>query len=195
MKTLPNMKENIIEVTTELIEQNGGETKNITTRMIAEKAGIGLGLVNYHFKSKENLITICVQRIIEKVVAGFHMEKEYTTDKERLTAWATYVFDFLFEHPAISRISILGDLENYSLGCNSLSTQRGFMLALTKDLEEKDKPLFSFVLTSAMQVAFLSGTTAKDLLGYDFTQQADRAAYIKTLVNLLFEGMRKEHSL
>lgn len=52
-----NVKDRIIFVTIELIEQYGGDTKSITARMIAEKAEVGLGLINYHFGSKDNLIT------------------------------------------------------------------------------------------------------------------------------------------
>ncbi len=183
-----SIKEHIIEVTTELIEQYHGNTKSITARLIAEKADIGLGLINYHFGSKDNLITECVQRIIGKVVSGFHMEEEFDSDKERLAACAVYVFDFLFEHPAISRISILGDFHNYSEKCNSVFSQNGFTRCLQKDLAEQDKKILAFVLTAAMQVAFLGRDAAKALLGYDFTKPPDRAAYIHKLIDLLFEG-------
>lgn len=127
-----NVKDRIIKVTTELIEQYSGNIKSITSRMIAEKAEIGLGLINYHFGSKDELITECVQHIIGRVVSVFHIEQEFSSDKERLTAWATYVFDFLFEHTAISRISILGDFQNYTGNCNSVLTQRGFFAFLKK---------------------------------------------------------------
>ena len=195
MKNMNDVKENIISVTTDLIEQSNGNIKNITARAIAEKAGVGLGLINYHFGSKDNLVATCVQRIIGKVIMGFSTEKEYANDKERLTAWAIYVFDFLFEHPAISRISILGDLQNYTIKCNSVYSQKGFMLALTKDIEDKDKPLLSFILTAAMQTAFLSGTAAKELLGYDFMKQTDRIAFIKKLVTTIFDDNRKGVSI
>jgi len=195
MKNMNDVKENIISVTTDLIEQSNGNIKNITARAIAEKAGVGLGLINYHFGSKDNLVATCVQRIIGKVIMGFSTEKEYANDKERLTAWAIYVFDFLFEHPAISRISILGDLQNYTIKCNSVYSQKGFMLALTKDIEDKDKPLLSFILTAAMQTAFLSGTAAKELLGYDFMKQTDRIAFIKKLVTAIFDDNRKGVSI
>lgn len=184
-----NVKEHMIEVTTELIEQYNGDTKNITARMIAEQAGIGLGLINYHFGSKDNLITECVQRIIGKVVAGFQMDQEFETDKERLTAWATYVFDFLFEHSAIARISILGDFEHYSTNCNSVLTQRGFLCSLKKDVPDSEKDILVFILTAAMQVAFLGSETVKQVLGYDFTKSEDRAVYIGKLVDVLFERM------
>ena len=102
-----NVKNHIIEITTELIEQYNGNIKDITARMIAKKADVGLGLINYHFGSKDKLITECVQRIIGKIVTEFQMTRQYKSDKERLTACATYVFHFLFEHSAISRVSIL----------------------------------------------------------------------------------------
>lgn len=183
-----NVKNRIIEATTELIEQHNGNISEITARMIAKKADIGLGLINYHFGSKEKLITECVQRIIGKVVTGFQMPKQYESDKERLTACATYVFDFLFEHSAISRVSILGDLQNYTENCNSVFTQRGFSLSLKNAISNEDKSMFVFILTAAMQVAFLGSETVKQLLGYDFTKNEDRAAYISKLIDILFEG-------
>lgn len=183
-----NVKNRIIEVTTELIEQHNGNIKNITARMIAAKADVGLGLINYHFGSKEKLITECVQRIIGKVVTEFQMTKKYESDKERLTACATYVFDFLFEHSAISRVSIFGDFQSYTENCNSVLTQRGFSTLLKNDISNEDKSMFVFILTAAMQTAFLGSETVKQLLGYDFTKIDDRAAYISKLVDILFEG-------
>lgn len=184
-----NVKNRIVEVTTELIEQYNGNIKDITARMIATKANVGLGLINYHFGSKEKLITECVQRIIRKVVKEFHMTKQYETDKERLTACATYVFNFLFEHSAISRVSILEDFQNYTGNCNSVLTQQGFSLSFMNNISNEDKSMFVFTLTAAMQVAFLGSGTIKQLLGYDFTKTEDRAAYIVKLVDFLFEGM------
>ncbi len=184
-----NVKNRIVEVTTELIEQYNGNIKDITARMIATKANVGLGLINYHFGSKEKLITECVQRIIRKVVNEFHMTKQYETDKERLTACATYVFNFLFEHSAISRVSILGDFQNYTGNCNSVLTQQGFSLSFMNGISNEDKSMFVFTLTAAMQVAFLGSGTIKQLFGYDFTKTEDRAAYICKLVDFLFEGV------
>lgn len=188
MDNTVNAKNRIIEVTTELIEQHNGSVKDITSRMIAAKADVGLGLINYHFGSKENLITECVQRIIKKVVTGFQMTKQYETDKERLTACAVYVFDFLFEHSAISRVSILGDLQNYTENCNSVLTQQGFSLSLKNSISNEDKSMLVFILTAAMQAAFLGNGIIRQLLGYDFAKAGDRAAYIGKLVDILFAG-------
>lgn len=188
-------KEHLIRITTELIEQSNGNIKDITARTITEKAGVGLGLLNYHFGSKENLITICIQRIISQVVLNFSPVKredakpDEWSDEERLTDWAIQVYDFLFAHPAISRISILGDFENYQPESNTVYTQKGFAHAIQSDAPESDKKLLTFLLTSAMQTAFLSGETAKTLLGYDLTVKEERDAFIRKTVSMLFHGV------
>lgn len=182
------VKEHIISVTTDLILQYNGDIGRITARMITGQADIALGLINYHFGSKEKLITECVQRIIGKVVSSFQMTQTFETDKERLTAWAVSVFDFLFEHSAMSHVSILEDLQNYTMRCNSVLTQRGFLFALKNDVADEDRAILAFALLSAMQTAFLGSETAKLLLGYDFSRKEDRSAYITKLVSVLFDG-------
>lgn len=196
MKDASRVKENIIRATTELIEQSSGRIHEITSRKIAQQAGVGLGLINYHFGSKENLITICVQRIINNVVMCFSQKKKDTADRsnlsdeERLADWAKQVFDFLFENHAISSISILGDMQNYHIESNSVYTQKGFLKAIQdQGMPEGDKQLLVFMLTGAMQIAFLSGDTAKELLGYDLTIKEQRDLYIDKTVSLLFTGV------
>ena len=106
----------IIEATTELLKEYNGDTKRITSRLIAKRAGIGLGSINYFFGSKENLITECIQRIIHNILTGFTPEitdpakEDGLSDQDRLLSWASQTFDFLFENQAIAKISILNDM-------------------------------------------------------------------------------------
>ncbi len=198
MEEIDYTKETIINVTTELIEMSGGDVHQITSRRIAKRAGVGLGLINYHFGSKENLITICVQRIINQVVMCFspdqrdYSEKGSLADRERLADWAKQVFDFLFGNRAISYISILGDMQNYKEKSNSMYTQKGFSLAIRSDIEEGTKRMLVFMLTSAMQTAFLAGEASKEILGYDLMVKKQRDTYIDKLVEILFIGVHAE---
>lgn len=192
MQEKTDVKERIIAATTELIEQSEGDVECITARAIAERANVCLGLINYHFGSKDNLITVCVQRIICHVVSEMGKCRSCASDRQRLTAWATCVFDFLFEHAAIARISILGDLRNYTPECNSVCIQHGLVQSMMRDVDAAERSFAAFVLTAAMQAAFLGRDAIRTVLGYDMDRPEDRAAYIARLVDDLFDGIGAE---
>lgn len=187
-------KNHIIEVTTELLKEYDGDTKRITSRLIAERAGIGLGSVNYFFGSKEKLITECIQRTINKMLVGFTPEiTDFTkadglSDKARLISWASQTFDFLFENQAVASRSILSDMQNYSADSNSVYTQRGFAFAMRSGQKEATKKLLAFLLVSAMQAAFLAKNAAKEILGYDLYSKPERDLFISDTVTMLLSG-------
>lgn len=195
MRDKEKVKETIICAATELIEQSDGVIDNITARAIADKSGVALGLINYHFESKENLIAICVQRIVNKVLMRFapdkkdYSEDDGLTDKERLISFAQQTFDFLYENYAIIKISILSDFRDYKPISNSVYTQMGFRLALRENIPENKKQLIAFSLTSIMQTAFLSGDNSKQLTGYNLTEKSERDLFISDTVSMLMEGM------
>ena len=197
MKDKEKVKERIINAATELIEKSGGEVKNITARAIADKSGVALGLINYHFESKENLIAICVQGIVNKVLMNFAPDKkDYTepdglTDKQRLISFAQQTFDFLFDNYAIIKISILSDFKDYKLICNSVYTRMGLGLALRENIPENKKQLIAFSLTSTMQAAFLSGKNSKYITGYNLFEKAERDHFISDTVSMLMEGVNE----
>ena len=191
-------KNRIIKITTELLNEYNGETKKITSRCIAQRAGIGLGTINYFFGSKENLIAECVQRSINQMLKGFTPDiKDYSktdglTDEARLISWAAQTFDFLFENQVISSISILNDLQNYSADSNCVYTQKGFSFAVRGPQKEETKTLLVFILVSAMQTAFLAKSMAKELFGYDLYCKTERDAFINDTVTMLFHGTPQE---
>lgn len=187
-------KNHIIEITTELLREHNGDTAKITSRLIAERTGIGLGTVNYFFGSKEKLIAECVQRSINKMLMGFapeitdFEEDDGLTDETRLISWASQTFDFLFANQAIANISILSDMNNYLADSNSVCTQKGFSFAMRSGRYEESVKLLTFVLVSAMQTAFLAKDVAKDVVGYDLYSKAERDLFISDTVAMLLHG-------
>ena len=188
-----NCKEELIEVTTALIREKNGDVDKVTIRDISSRSGVSVGLINYHFGNKDKLITECVQRIIAKVVTSFKPNMEvgkglepFSAGKMRLTKAAQEVFDFFFLHPSISRISILGDYQNYSNQCNSYASLSGFSAIIGNAIEDKaEKERISFTLASAMQVAFLRSFADPHFMGYDLSSKEGRNAYIKDTVDIL----------
>ena len=191
-------KESIIQATIGLIESSGGNIRNITARAIADKSGVSLGLINYHFGSKDKLIAVCCSRIINNTLMSMSPDMiDYTksdgmTDKERLISFAEQTFEFIYKNRSTVKISVLSDFKDYSPDCNSALTQKGFMWAMRGDIPEVKKKHIAFSLASVMQAAFLAGDNAGQITGYDLKTKKQRAAFINDTVTMLFEGVYEE---
>ena len=111
-------KEKILKVTTDLILERDGDIDGVTIRMIAGKAGIGIGLVNHYFSSKEQLVSLCIDAVFRELfeslqggsgtVSIFDGDEEVSHD-EATTNAAKAVMDFLMKHEAIARAALLRD--------------------------------------------------------------------------------------
>ena len=188
-----NSKEPLIEATIKLINEYNGDVSKVTIREIATRSGVAIGLINYLFVNKDNLITICVQKIILNVVTTFTPNLNIDSsldnnskDKYKLSATAKQVFEFLFNNKSIARISILNDYKDYSDKSNSSMTIKGFTRLLGDlEVDELKKERIAFYLTSTMQVAFIRSLSNSNYLGYDFTNKESRDKFIDDLIDKL----------
>lgn len=188
-----NSKELLIEATINLINEYNGDVSKVTIREIATRSGVAVGLINYLFGNKDNLITICVQKIILNVVTTFtpNLNIDSSLDnnskaKYKLSATAKQVFEFLLNNKSIARISILNDYKDYSDNSNSSMTIKGFTRLLGDlEVDELKKERIAFYLTSTMQVAFIRSLSNSNYLGYDFTNKESRDRFIDDLIDKL----------
>lgn len=188
-----NCKEHLIEVTIGLINKHCGDVDKVTIREITRVSGVSVGLINYHFGNKNNLITVCTQRIISEVITAFKPDMEvgnglgiYEAGKVRLKLAACQVFYFLFTNPSISKISIMNDYASYGDDTNSWASIDGFSNIIGNAVESKEKKeKIAFYLVNSMQVAFLKSLTQRCFLGYDFSIGAERKRYIEDLIDTL----------
>ncbi|NLM19412.1 MAG: TetR/AcrR family transcriptional regulator [Clostridiaceae bacterium] len=168
------IKEKIIETTILLIKTSDGLVENITIREIAQKADVAVGLINYHFGSKNRLIEICVQRIISQVMKTFsgieNSEKNQPAshqNKSDMTSFITSVFTFLLNNPEISKISMLADLTQPNAESNSSVSYKAIFKALPATEQENVRKLKAFMLLASIQSAFLNRQIIDQLLGFN----------------------------
>nr|UWI50845.1 TetR/AcrR family transcriptional regulator [Clostridioides difficile] len=72
-------RQRIIEVTLRILEEVDDIDK-ITVRQIAERAEVGVGLINYHFKTKDNLLSIAIGDTMSNIITELSDYSVYTLD-------------------------------------------------------------------------------------------------------------------
>lgn len=176
-------KESIIQATIELIEEKGEHLEDITVRTICKRAGVGLGLVNYYFVNKDRLIEQCVERIINGIVEKFQCEcaqAEGLAPLEKLEYLGNMTLDFLFEHRAVSKISMLSDMQAPKENDNTGRTYTAYLplvAACRPDLDETDVKRKTFCLISVMQQLFIRQGVLSASLGIDLTKKENRKVW------------------
>lgn len=189
-----DIKELLIDRTIELIKESDGKPERITARAIAQKSGVALGLINYHFGSKDNLLAECSNKIINELLSSMKpglmkSEDDVLSDRERLILYAKQTFEYLFANRAIVKMSILSDFRSYGEDTNSALTQKGFQMAIKGNIPGKSKRLIAFSLASSMQTAFLAADESKKITGYDLNTKKGRGSFIEDTVNMLMGGV------
>ena len=176
-------KESIIQETIRLLQESDGLPESITIRRIAERAGVGVGLINHYFGSKENLIEICVQTIISGVIGAFRPALGDWADPVEITKTvAKQVMDFLMENPQISRVSILGDMKQPKPADNTMKTVFGLGSRLPGGQLTVEHKRRAFMLTAVLQEAFLRRDLMKESFDVDFYDKAQRDQFIDDVV-------------
>ena len=127
-------KDRIMHAAIEIMREKG-EVEAVTIRGIARQAGVGIGLINYHFHSKERLISEAVRFFqTREVISGwegqllFRPKNPMVLIKDMLKSFTDFMADF----PHISRISILNDLSNPGEDDNTIQTVKGLTVGALK---------------------------------------------------------------
>lgn len=185
-----DIKDQIINATIALIEENGSNTDNVTIQNICDRVGIGSGLVNYHFQTKENLIAQCVQKIIGNVIGKFdtiYNALKDMTPEEKLRFMAKSTCSYLVSHENISRISILSDLNNNRLKDSTSQTVSAYFPLIRKvcpdsmsDQVVKEK---TYLLTLTLQTVFLRSNSLEEEIGFDFNDEQQRANLVDKVID------------
>lgn len=186
------IKEKIIETTILLIKTSDGLVENITIREIAQKADVAVGLINYHFGSKNRLIEICVQRIISQVMKTFsgieNSEINQSTgqqNKSDMTSFIASVFTFLLNNPEISKISMLADLTQPNTESNSSVSYKAIFKAIPATEQENIRKLKAFMLLASIQSAFLNRQIIDQLLGFNLYKTDENYHFFHLVTEIL----------
>lgn len=182
-------KEAIIRAAIALIDEKGENLNEITIREICKKADVGLGLVNYHFGSKDKLIELCVERMINEVVDRFERLREETeglSPFEKLEYLGNMTLSFMFDRYAVSRISVLTDMNTPKEYDNTSRTYEAYLSLVADcrpDWDEETVKRKTFCLITVMQQSFLRHEVIRHAIGTDLTVKEEREAFHKQILH------------
>ena len=185
-----NVKDKIMDATIELIEECVS-IENVTVRDITAKVGVGVGLINYHFQTKDNLINQCVQKIIGNVINRFDALYQSLTQepKDKLRFLAKLTCLFLVENQGISRVSIISDLIAGNCSDNTSQTIKAYLPVMReicgKVKSEEEIYLSTHILITTLQSAFLRRDVFMQNAKIDFYNMKQRERYIDMVVEII----------
>ena len=181
-------KERILHAAIDIMREKG-EVEYVTIRSIAGRAGVGLGLINYHFHSKEKLVGEAVRFFqTREIISGwegqllFRPKNPVVLVGDMLKSFADFMADF----PRISRISIFRDLSSSSEDDNTMETVKGLTPYIQEALGRNGKDGRAFriawTIISTVQTAFIRSELFSRDGGYDFFNKDERDSFIGELV-------------
>lgn len=178
-------KQRIFEAVTALLQEEP-VTEKITMRRIAERAGVGVGLINYHFQSREKLLHEAVNLTMTNAAEAW-LDPTRTAEVpalQRLRNILNETAQISAKYPQFAEISVTYDLLHGDLGIEKMIIPilREHFGPLKTELEIK---AYALMLISALQVTLLRRNEFKAYSGINIFDDKQRDFLIDLMLNLI----------
>jgi AcrR family transcriptional regulator len=165
------------------ILQEKKDANAVTVREVAARAEVGIGLINYHFDSKDKMLMEAAGNAMEIAAMKWEeFEKENTLDpKEGLFQMLTQLSDMGSEHEYLIKMAAKLELIDGEIGTPL------FILPYVKRItgfEDTQAKLAAFVLITAIQSAVLRIDAFGQYTGYNIKNKNDRDKMIAKLIEI-----------
>lgn len=181
--TETNAKERLLKAAMELMNETE-DMESITVRKIAQRAGVGLGLVNYHFQSREKLLYEAVGTVMVQVLEAFRQKADpEMPPEERLKAMLFAVCELGFKYE--KEVKIGAQYQLYSgdfMACNYFLPQLREIFKGRRD--ETALRIIAFQIFSITNLILLREDAFFSFTGVDLHNDQQRKAMINTLVDI-----------
>lgn len=188
-RNLDKTRQALIDSAESLMAESDTPEK-VTSRAIAQKAGVNLAMINYCFGSRENLLYTVFRRIIVKAQSAQpKMIKILSSDMppaEKLYNVHLGMMKLMLSHfsyaQAITRFIIMNRSLDSDL--DSFELVRQHFNGIKSDEECR---LITFQLTSLNELAVLRFTDLRVSCGIDLTDDDQLSAYLRNNINRFLE--------
>lgn len=178
-------KDRMLQAATKLLEQEE-RAEDITVRKIAQRAGVGVGLISYHFGSKDHLLSAASNQIISGTITEFSKQATITDPIDRLKALIKVIFQLdRRQQNLIQFLLTLGPLRG------DLKTSLYLVDVLHEIYGDTKGELALRILALQMlqplEIALMNPEEFRLFSGVDVYDQASRNEFIDLLVDNLIQ--------
>ncbi len=162
-------------------------------REIAEKAGVGLAMINYHFQTKDNLIYVCMLKMVGHTLENFEIYRPNSDMKaiDKMREIAKGIAAFMVSNPGFGRVAIMNDLVSPNINDNSNQIAKMF-LPIIKDIYRDEKTdqellIMLYMLISSIEVGFLRKDVMKETIGLDLSNAEQRDKFVEYCIHSIVD--------
>lgn len=175
-----------IKAATRNILDESGDAEKITVRQIAERAGVGVGLINYHFGSKNALLEQVISQRMEQMAQEILEKQEKDLPpRERLSQMMKTMFTFGAEYKPLMQVLIRQGFENGDNGA-AMAIVPLLREILGPEAEEMQLRIMALQILHPIQVTCLTPEKFYVYSGINVEDAAARDRFVDSLIgNLL----------
>lgn len=184
-------KRKISETTLRIIGTEG--IQGLTIRRIAKISGVNIALINYYYKSKENLINESLKLFGEKMEAIFtELDTSTQESKKKLKHFLLSFLDLQIKYPGFTQSQIELIFQGRDMSPRAVKRMvsgKKILLKILKDItREKSEEKLSmslFQLMSGIIFPILYGKYVKEIYEFDFHNKKTREQFISLSIEKL----------
>jgi len=167
--------------------ENCSDADSITTRQIAAKAGVNIALVNYYYKSKDNLLSEIVGKMMGNIISTEMRKGEMQENPEKkLRNILKVTADAAFENIGVCKIAINAELNR---GCvNSCIMVKPLLKEIFRDSRLNNLDTVALQLMLPFHHIILNPELYGKLLNTDFFNKQDRDQEIDRMISFILIG-------
>lgn len=180
----------IIEAAIACIEKYG--FREVTVRRIAQEAGVNIDAMNYHFRSKDQLMDRVMEITLKNAFDWSHFASTEDSPPDiRLKSILAHIVEGAQKYPEITRAHFLTPLIEHERESIAFVKFREFLENIYDDLDKRGadiepKKLRTSIMQAVTATIFgvgLFGGLLEGFAGFDLTDEEERNAYIDSIVD------------
>ena len=175
----------IIDTAKALLEETD-DVEKITVRQIAERANVGIGLINYHFKSKDNLLSIAIGDTMAKMILDFSKSDSYAdlSPIQKLKTMLKELYALSDQKEKLMRFIVSSDMINGNM------QPPLHLIPLLKQIfgdkkDDMELRILALQILYPIQVTGLNRDAFYMYSGIDVSNEEQRNRFIDNLINNL----------